>query len=189
MDVSLRNPCKLKLNSDSRNNQSKCLFNDNGYCKYEDKCRNKHSLNICKIKNCNKNCEERHPKQCKYKMKCKFLEKEICAFSHVILVNDDQNVTKLNKESENKIKQIEVTINNMKVENECKIEQLCELVRETRKEFSDRFENEVKKENKNAEKKLENLFEEQIKFIKYMCEDQCREIAQLKEENERLRSL
>ena len=103
--------------SNFRNNQSKCVFNDVGYCKYGDKCMNTHSKTICKVRLCNKKCLERHPRQCKYKLECKFLKKEICAFSHVTLATDDENLEKVNKANENKIKQLENIITNMKAEN------------------------------------------------------------------------
>ena len=32
---------------------------------------------------CDQKCRERHPRECKYRERCKFKKKDICAFSHV----------------------------------------------------------------------------------------------------------
>ena len=52
-------------NSDLRNNLSKCLFNNYGYCKYKEECKKKHSSGICQNPECDGKCPERHPKHCK----------------------------------------------------------------------------------------------------------------------------
>ena len=85
----------------------KCLHNDCGYCKFGEKCRKRHYKNICVKPNCNRNCEGRHPKQCKFESKCRFLKKGICAFKHVALAFDDEEKNALKSrlthlETENK---------------------------------------------------------------------------------------
>ena len=65
-----------------RNNDSKCLFNDVGYCKFQESCRKHHYSEKCEVKNCDRRCSKRHPKECKHGEKCKFKAKDICAFNH-----------------------------------------------------------------------------------------------------------
>ena len=74
-------------NSHFRN--MKCQHNDVGFCKYREKCRKQLAKSVCRKQNCDKNCNARHPKPCKFKTKCKFLHKNICAFSHDTFVFDD----------------------------------------------------------------------------------------------------
>ena len=64
---------------------SKCQYNDIDYCKFEDKCRTEHARNVCVKKNCNKDCNFRHPIPCKYDNRCKFHVNNVCAFSHAKL--------------------------------------------------------------------------------------------------------
>ena len=68
--------------SDFRNNSEKCLFNDTGFCKFRTECRKQHCESVCQIEDCDRKCLNRHPKPCKHRQKCKFLAKNICAFSH-----------------------------------------------------------------------------------------------------------
>ena len=82
--------------SDFRNN-TKCLYNDSGFCKYGEKCRKTHHKSICLRNNCDKKCNSRHPKPCKFKAKCKFLAKAICAFKHE---NDEKDLDDLKRQIE-----------------------------------------------------------------------------------------
>ena len=50
--------------------------------------------------NCNRNCNSRHPKPCKFKAKCKFFSKQVCAYKHVTLASDDMELEALKKEVE-----------------------------------------------------------------------------------------
>ena len=108
--------------------------------------------------------------------------------SHVTLVTNDDNVVRLDQESENKIKQLENIIAKIKVDKENKIQYLCDEVK-ILKECSDKIKNEVRKELDNMKKKLENAFDEKIKFIKDKCDSQSREIEKLKEENDKINNL
>ena len=87
-------------NSVFRKNLSKCLYNDTGYCKFKEKCRNLHSSGICQKDDCNKSCPERHPKACRFSEKCKFLEKGICVFNHRYGESDKEKFEKRIKEVE-----------------------------------------------------------------------------------------
>ena len=51
-----------------------------GYCKYETKCRHKHIEEECQTKSCNKRCQQRHIKRCRYGTKCKIID--VCQFKH-----------------------------------------------------------------------------------------------------------
>ena len=101
--------------SDLRNNSEKCLYNDRGFCKFRLECRKRHFENVCEIKDCDKKCLNRHPKPCKYKKRCKFNAKSVCAFSHV---NDTLEHDKLGSDVLEKMdsiqKHVKENIPNMK---------------------------------------------------------------------------
>ena len=64
-----------------------------GYCKFGAKCRYKHFSELCPKKVCmDSECRFRHQKLCKFAGKCKFFQKNICAFMH------DKELEKLEKE-------------------------------------------------------------------------------------------
>ena len=92
---------------------TKCLFNDRGYCKYREQCRKQHHKSICPIKNCDKKCNARHPKPCKFKSECRFNAKNICAFKHNTIGREDDELDALKNEieslkSENQRKELEL---------------------------------------------------------------------------------
>ena len=101
------------VNADFRNNASKCAYNDKGYCKFKDECRKQHFSEVCEEKDYKKECNKRHPKECRWKNKCKFLAKNVCAFSHSVKV---QRVDKLDH-FENEIKALKDEIEALKVAN------------------------------------------------------------------------
>ena len=43
-----------------------CRFHKFGFCKFKSDCKNKHIEEICEEKSCDKKCDKRHPKPCKY---------------------------------------------------------------------------------------------------------------------------
>ena len=144
-----------------RNKISKCLYNVFGYCKFREECRKKHSSTVCQIKDCDKSCSERHPKQCKFKTRCKFLDKGICAFSHVTLVQNDKT-NECFSNHEHKIKDLENIVAINKTESEVIIKSLSDEIRILKKELSEnvvyvkdlkRFEN----ENQKLQKEIKNL--------------------------------
>ena len=60
-----------------------CRYYDNGYCRFEVKCRFHHPKEDCHDQAYGgRNCQKRHPKNCKFytKRKCKFNDK--CAYKH-----------------------------------------------------------------------------------------------------------
>jgi hypothetical protein len=62
-----------------------CKFYQNGYCKFNQHCRNKHEDKVCeKLNDCrDKSCQERHPKLCRSYSKYKTCRhKEKCAYLH-----------------------------------------------------------------------------------------------------------
>ena len=97
-----------------RNNWAKCEFHHQGCCKYQEKGRKEHPSTIYKIKDYDTKCPSRHPKQCKFESRCRFLKKNICSFSHANLVLDDENLGK-------KILDIEKGIVTNKVESVTKV--------------------------------------------------------------------
>ena len=66
-----------------------CLFNDLGYCKFRGKCRKRHYQLLCSRNKCDRKCEARHPRMCKFGDECDFLRKKICAYKHVTLSYDE----------------------------------------------------------------------------------------------------
>ena len=50
----------------------RCKYQNIGYCKYQNNCKYLHNSKICLKTQCKeKNCIKRHPKECRYKEKCK----------------------------------------------------------------------------------------------------------------------
>ena len=71
------------MGSRKSNNQNKCAHFDRGYCKFGEKCKNKHPDKVCNNKDCfNENCDFRHPNSCKYGPRCKFYQRNVCLYSH-----------------------------------------------------------------------------------------------------------
>ena len=63
--------------------QACCKFHKTGHCKFGQSCRHFHSNTICSVTNCDKNCQDRHPKSCRYHVRfgrCKFGSS--CSYLH-----------------------------------------------------------------------------------------------------------
>jgi hypothetical protein len=73
----------------------KCKHNDSGYCKYGEECRKRHFKTLCSTANCDRNCQGRHPRECRNGGNCKFFSKNICAYKHVTLADDCDEVKAL----------------------------------------------------------------------------------------------
>ena len=68
-----------------------------------------------------------HPKLCKHKEKCKFLKKNICAFSHDL--NEKENIDiQGDTEIIIKIANLKRLVSENKVENESKVKSLAEAI-------------------------------------------------------------
>ena len=81
----------------------KCRYFNKGYCKYEEKCKFRHPLEICQIhvkslKCTIKGCKNRHPKTCKWFNREVGCKRQNCDFLHVTHAGDDQ------KENTHKVK-------------------------------------------------------------------------------------
>ena len=58
-----------------------CKYNNYGYCKYQKHCNFIHSEDKCVNIHCkNSKCEKRHPKECRYKSKCRRFK--TCSYRH-----------------------------------------------------------------------------------------------------------
>ena len=72
-----------------------CKHNQKGFCKFADRCRNRHVDEICGDSNCDgENCVLRHQVECRYfnlNGSCKFGER--CAYLH----KDSDNIAKIKK--------------------------------------------------------------------------------------------
>ena len=145
--------------SDSENDCGKCLYNGSGFCIFRSECRNQHFQEVCQTQNCDRKCLNRHPKSCKFKGNCKFMKKNICAFSHSKI---DQDV----KIHDNKI--------------HAQIKELEDIVKKQKLYFDNRvksLEDKLDIENKKNEKifaeneKLQNLLKHEIKDLNSKMEN------------------
>ena len=80
---------QLKSNDHAREDKiRKCRFNNRGYCKFKEKCKNVHAENVCedflqKEKCETKGCSLRHPKNCFYWGKIEGCTREnLCKYLH-----------------------------------------------------------------------------------------------------------
>ena len=122
------------MKKSSFRNNTKCFFNDTGFCKYGDHCRKMHYKSICAIDGCDKECQSRHPKPCKHGGKCKFHANNICAYKHDTLENNDVTFQTLvkshellvseNKKNLSKIKDLEVGLKSLTIKKDAEIESL-----------------------------------------------------------------
>ena len=61
--------------------EKKCKFFNSGFCRYKDECFFIHPKTICIDKTCkDKNCVDRHPKQCRYEDQCR--RRTSCLYKH-----------------------------------------------------------------------------------------------------------
>ena len=179
---------ELTINSYFRS--QKCQHNDSGYCKFGDKCRKKHAINVCSTKNCDKNCSSRHPIPCKYKKRCKFHAKQICAFSHAKSIKDDtsddceSDLVELKKQveslkNENEHKKLEL----IKIEKEIKaIKEIKIVVTTLIKDVEDKSEkiSELEKETSKLKLEIESLKKETADSIKDLKEEFSKNMKEMK---------
>ena len=115
----------------------KCVFNDTGYCKFGQKCRRKHYKILCSRLKCDRKCEGRHPRVCKFGDECDFLRKNICAYKHVTLASEDdeckalksrlKQVEEENKILKEKIKELNKTADSFDDEKKVNAEEIRKL--------------------------------------------------------------
>ena len=105
--------------------QTKCPFNNRGYCQKKEACENKHSDEVCNDFECEEvQCDKRHPNPCKFGPRCKFNKKSQCMYLHVTLAPDDNQIKALNKrlkELENKKGESIDTVKMKQVEEKFKV--------------------------------------------------------------------
>ena len=164
--------------SDFRNNFEKCLYNNTGFCKFRTECRKQHLENVCQIENCDRKCLNRHPKPCKHKHKCKFLAKNICAFSHV---DDTLEPESLEPGSEmlERMDKLEQQIDDNKIRHEKDINELHKIVKEHQNQIKDLIEQKNKdfdEKLKEEIKKVKNIFAEQKLELKSFHEKKYKEL-------------
>ena len=98
-----------------------CLFNKFGHCKFSTRCRQFHLNEICENELCeNQNCLKRHPRVCRFYnqyQRCKF--GEFCSFLHQTKTTSDKIVEKDFEEVKSKLFIMENVISEQ--ENEIKI--------------------------------------------------------------------
>ena len=96
------------------NDKAFCSFQNVGYCKYKDKCSNKHAKDDYEDTSCiKKPCHMRHKKTCKNGLQCKFNSKNNCEFKHDPEHQTDKNF-KISKML-SQIKSLELEIKKSKI--------------------------------------------------------------------------
>ena len=148
-----------KIVKHTNNKQFQCYHNNIGYCKFGAKCRFKHFSELCAKKVCmDSECRFRHPKSCKFAEKCKFFQRNICAFKH----SNNKELEKLEKE----VKELELDVSTLKKVLEDKEEKLRQLTENN--SHQDKMILELKTENsdlKSQISKLHSNLKEQTKLI------------------------
>ena len=87
----------MKINSKLTNEKIHfhCHYNNTGFCKFRDHCKHQHFHTICLKKICkSQECQNRHPKTCKFGDGCKFNARNACAYKHKKLVDTEVGETK-----------------------------------------------------------------------------------------------
>ena len=87
----------MKINSKLTNEKIHfhCHHNNTGFCKFRDHCKHQHFHTICLKKICkSQECQNRHPKTCKFGDSCKFNARNACAYKHQKLVDTEVDETK-----------------------------------------------------------------------------------------------
>lgn len=141
-------------NINFRNNSPKCYHHNVGYCKHGACCRYQHFSYICQKRSCEqKLCPARHPRRCKNGEECKFVRKNICAYSHV---EEDQHekVHELKKELESlKALNRKLENENNKLREEAKVHKNVAVQNEN---------NELNKEVSKVKNDIKNLKDENV---------------------------
>ena len=129
-------------------NNPKCHYNDSGFCKFRDECREQHFSIVCAIPNCDRGCKGRHPKTCKNQDRCRFFLRDICAYKHVDVAHDEGQLTNLKKQ-----------IESLKTDNERK-ESEINVIKKELEYLKNRLENETnefKEESKDLKEHVSSL--------------------------------
>ena len=163
--------------SNSRNKSTKCFFNNSGFCKFRDECRNQHFQDVCENQTCDKKCLSRHPKPCKNREKCKFLLNNICAFSHDAIEKENDGVQEKVRMRVDEISNLKNLLNQNKVENEIKFKSLKEAIEIERKK-SDEYDN-AKKELQEKNDDLEKMLRKEIKELNVKIVNQQKVIEEM----------
>ena len=144
----------------SRIKNIKCVHFDRGYCKFGEKCKNKHPDKVCNDKDCtNDNCDFCHPNHCKYGPICKFYQKKVCLYSHVKFPCEE-NISKI-EELEKKILAIEkVNKTSKKESNQDILEKLEDLERKCQRNVDNDLVKQVEKKIDTFEKQMNNMRKE-----------------------------
>ena len=101
-------PKKNQNSENVRIKPIKCPYYDRGFCKFGDKCYNKHPDKVCNDNNCSEDkCDKRHPNPCKFGRRCGHNKKNVCLYSHVTFASNDHQCDKTIEDLENEIKVIE----------------------------------------------------------------------------------
>ena len=174
--------------SSFRNNDSKCLFNDVGFCKFRESCRKQHFSEKCEVINCDRKCSKRHPKECKHGEKCKFNAKNVCAFDH----DGSENKTTKAMDDAKDILEQKLLNTEKKFANEIKdltnkCEEQSRKISNLESENHDASNKSIDEAEKLFEQKLkvvENVLFKEIESSKNKCVKQEKEILELKRANE-----
>ena len=125
-----------------------CSHHNKGYCKFRDQCRYPHFFTICSKSVCRDiNCQNRHPRICRYGEACKFEVLKACAYKL------SETVLERKEEKDN------LEIESLKKENEILrglISELKNKVRKKEEKLEEKFKYISKMEKKISELQNEN---------------------------------
>ena len=102
-----------------QNNRLQCKYHNYGFCRYRNSCTFFHATGLCFKKSCrDRNCQYRHPKDCRYKEKCR--RGIFCLYKHENK-KTEHNITRVkyqeveaNKNLVEEIKGLKANIENLK---------------------------------------------------------------------------
>ena len=90
-----------KAEEKSKERVKKCKYFNSGHCKYKVECKFSHPSEICQVYleggKCEKLCENRHPKVCKWFQGKSGCRRADCDYLHVTLAHDDGQQDKAHK--------------------------------------------------------------------------------------------
>ena len=175
-------------------NPFQCTYNNTGFCKFREHCKYQHYYSICSKTVCRDHqCQNRHPKTCRFGGDCKFLLRNTCAYKHNNQIKSSNNeiniignqITTL----ESEIKSLETEVSKLKSivqMKEKELEKKCSDIVDIKNKFGD------EKATLNqliAKKEKSNEAQEQkIRMLERENDDLKRQIDKVMEEVIRLKS-
>jgi hypothetical protein len=91
-----------------KKSETKCKYNNRGYCKLKEACENIHSDKVCDNLDCSEDeFEDRHPNPCKFGPRCQVNKRKECLYLHAALASNDENIEALKTNFSSKLNKLE----------------------------------------------------------------------------------